>query len=345
MGWVSNYKYIGNDSANTVSQGSVPEVDIYTKGGNDTIYLNLVSRDGGFNYVDAGTGHDYVKNWFEGGNTIYLGSGNDTYVHTGYAIEDSSYDKVYGGAGDDWFEVLTLKSKYYGEGDDDTFLSAGFRNYFNGGSGIDTLSYELQDSSKLKGRGVFADLEGKYAKVGSNKETFSSIENAVGTSYNDTLRGDSFGNDLEGGSGNDILWGRGGSDLLLGGSGSDELLGGSGNDYLIGGRGHDILNGGTGRDTFIFESIKDSVVGSNRDIIEDFIRSEKDKIDLSKIDADVYTKGNQAFHFIGTKSFSGEAGELRYSGHIISGDVNGDGRADFQIDANYTKYYSSDFIL
>lgn len=345
MGWVNSYKYIGNDYANTVWQGNVPEVEIYTYGGNDKIYLNLVSPDGGFNYVDAGAGNDYVKNWFEGGNEIYLGSGNDTYIHTGYAIDDSYRDYVYGGAGDDWFEVLTLQSKYYGGNDDDTFLSAGFRNYFDGGSGIDTLSYELQDDSKLKGTGVFVDLEGKYAKVGSNKETFNSIEDAIGTSYNDTLRGDSFGNNLEGGSGNDILWGRGGSDLLLGGYGSDELVGGSGNDYLIGGRGHDILNGGTGRDLFIFESINDSVVGTNRDIIEDFIRSENDKIDLSKIDADTSARGNQAFHFIGTKSFSGDAGELRYSGNIISGDVNGDGRADFQIDANYTRYFSSDFIL
>ncbi|MFD1327674.1 calcium-binding protein [Mycoplana ramosa] len=345
MGWVNSYKYIGNDYANTVWQENVPEVEIYTYGGNDKIYLNLVSRDGGFNYVDAGAGNDYVKNWFEGGNEIYLGSGNDTYIHTGYAIDDSYRDYVYGGAGDDWFEVLTLQSKYYGGNDDDTFLSAGFRNYFDGGSGIDTLSYELQDDSKLKGTGVFVDLEGKYAKVGSNKETFNSIEDAIGTSYNDTLRGDSFGNNLEGGSGNDILWGRGGSDLLLGGYGSDELVGGSGNDYLIGGRGHDILNGGTGRDLFIFESINDSVVGTNRDIIEDFIRSENDKIDLSKIDADTSARGNQAFHFIGTKSFSGDAGELRYSGNIISGDVNGDGRANFQIDANYTRYFSSDFIL
>lgn len=344
MGWDA-YKYTGNKYANKVSQGSVPEVEIYTYGGNDTIYLNLASPDGGFNYVDAGTGHDFVKNWFEGGNTIYLGSGKDTYVHNGYAIDGNYRDYVYGGAGDDWFEVLTLQSKYYGGDDNDTFLSAGFRNTFSGGSGIDTLSYELQDDSRLKGRGVFVDLEGKYAKVGSNKETFSSIEDAIGTSYNDTLRGDSFGNDLEGGNGNDILWGRGGSDLLLGGYGSDELLGGSGNDYLIGGRGHDILNGGTGRDLFIFESINDSVVGSNRDIIEDFIRRENDKIDLSKIDADIYSRGNQAFDFIGTRSFSGEAGELRYSGHIISGDVNGDGRADFQIDANDTKYFSSDFIL
>lgn len=344
MGW-NGYTFYGTSGRDTVTQNSRDEVDIFTYGGNDKIYLNLVNSYGGFNYVEAGSGNDYVKNWFEGGNKIYLGSGNDTYIHDGYAIDDDYYDKVYGGSGDDWFEVLTLQSDYYGGDDDDTFLSAGYDNYFSGGSGNDTLSYELQDDSDLRGRGVLVDLDSKYAKVGSNKETFASIENAIGTGFADTLRGNSGANDLEGGSGNDILSGRSGNDYLYGGSGSDELLGGNGNDDLVGGRGRDILDGGTGSDHFIFDSIKDSVVGSSRDVIEDFYRSEKDKIDVSNIDANINRSGNQSFTFIGNQSFHDKAGELRYSGHIISGDVDGDGRADFQIDANLTKYYSSDFIL
>lgn len=346
MGWTNSYTYDGTPYADLVKQDGRVEVDIYTYGGNDKIYLNLVSPDGGFNYVEAGSGNDYVHNRFEGGNKIYLGSGNDTYIHTGFAIDDDYRDYVYGESGDDWFEVLTLQSRYYGGNDDDTFLSAGFRNYFDGGSGIDTLSYELQDDvSSLRGRGVFVDLYNKYAKVGSNKETFSSIENAVGTGYNDTLHGTNGANDLEGGNGNDLLSGRGGNDYLLGGYGSDKLLGSSGNDDLVGGRGKDILNGGTGSDYFIFDSIKDSVVGANRDVIQDFYGSETDKIDLSNIDANTYRSGNQAFTFIGNKAFTGKDGELRYSGHVISGDVDGDGHADFQIYANLTKYYSSDFIL
>lgn len=344
MGW-NGYTFYGTSGRDTVTQNSRDEVDIFTYGGNDKIYLNLVSSYGGFNYVEAGSGNDYVKNSFEGGNKIYLGSGNDTYIHDGYAIDDDYYDKVYGGSGDDWFEVLTLQSDYYGGDDDDTFLSAGYDNYFSGGSGNDTLSYELQDDSDLEGRGVLVDLDSKYAKVGSNKETFASIENAIGTGFADTLRGNSGANDLEGGSGNDILSGRSGNDYLYGGSGSDELLGGNGNDDLVGGRGSDFLDGGTGSDHFIFDSIKDSVVGSSRDVIEDFYRSEKDKIDVSNIDANINRSGNQSFTFIGNQSFHDKAGELRYSGHIISGDVDGDGRADFQIDANLTKYYSSDFIL
>lgn len=81
-------------------------------------------------------------------------------------------------------------------------------------------------------------------------------------------------------------------------------------------------------------------------MIDDFKpESEDDVIDLRSIDADTGRSGNNAFTFIGKSAFSGEAGELRYSGTIISGDVNGDGRADFEIDAGLTRYYSSDFLL
>lgn len=268
MGWINAYTFKGTSGRDYVYQDSRIEVDVYTYGGNDSIWLNLVSPDGGFNYVDAGSGNDYVKNSFEGGNRIYLGTGNDTYVHDGYAIDDDYHDTVYGGSGDDRFEVLTRQSDYFGGDDDDIFLSAGYYNHFDGGAGVDTLSYALQDDSALRGRGVLVDLDSKSAKVGSRTETFSSIENAVGTGFADTLRGTAGANDLEGGSGNDILSGRGGSDYLLGGYGSDQLLGGSGNDDLVGGRGRDILNGGTGADHFIFDSIKDwssaAIVTSSR---------------------------------------------------------------------------------
>jgi len=53
------------------------------------------------------------------------------------------------------------------------------------------------------------------------------------------------------------------------------------------------------------------------------------------MDANSNKNGSQAFHFIGTAHFHGTAGELHYatSGHqtIVSGDINGDGKADFEL--------------
>jgi Ca2+-binding RTX toxin-like protein len=130
-----------------------------------------------------------------------------------------------------------------------------------------------------------------------------------------------------------------GNDELTGGKGDDTLESFGGNDKLAGGRGVDMLYGGTGADTFVFRSIRDSGPTSDDcDFIMDFSTRQKDKIDLSAIDANLSRAGNQAFSFIGTNDFSGKAGQLRYdkleSYTVVEGDVNGDGAADFSIALN-----------
>ncbi|RVM02177.1 calcium-binding protein, partial [Sinorhizobium meliloti] len=48
----------------------------------------------------------------------------------------------------------------------------------------------------------------------------------------------------------------------------------------------------------------------------------------------------------GGNAFSGEAGELNFRSGIISGDVNGDGYADFQVRVNgATSLSVDDFFL
>jgi serralysin len=132
-----------------------------------------------------------------------------------------------------------------------------------------------------------------------------------------------------GGSARDVLWGNEIANVLSG-------LGG--NDVLNGFEGADTLIGGAGSDTFAFTVVE------RGDTIADFQRG--DKIDLSAIDANVTANRDQAFSFIGGSAFSGKAGELRYDGSTVYGDVNGDGVADFSvIIANHSALTSSDFIL
>lgn len=57
-------------------------------------------------------------------------------------------------------------------------------------------------------------------------------------------------------------------------------------------------------------------------------RGGTDAVDLSAIDADRTTAGNDAFAFTGGADFSGRAGELRFVGGMVHGDTNGDGRTD-----------------
>ena len=100
----------------------------------------------------------------------------------------------------------------------------------------------------------------------------------------------------------------------------------------------------------VFRSVKESgVAASGRDSIFDFSAGQKDRIDLSAIDANTQKGGNQAFAFIGTKEFSGKAGQLRYekarSDTYLSGDVNGDKIADFTIHLDDRLTFSKGYFI
>jgi Ca2+-binding RTX toxin-like protein len=134
-----------------------------------------------------------------------------------------------------------------------------------------------------------------------------------------------------------------------GNAGSNMITGNGGNNILTGGLGVDILNGGAGADTFDFNAVAESGKKTLRDVVY-FSRSEGDKIDLSTIDAAIGKghKGLQAFEWadedkLGAK-FTGEAGELRYKKGVLSGDINGDGKVDFEIQI-VGKFTADDVIL
>jgi len=150
--------------------------------------------------------------------------------------------------------------------------------------------------------------------------------------------------------------GGGGDDVITGNAGNNVLRGEGGADRLNGDAGTDRLEGGAGADIFVFGAAWHSSLATMRsdgekflpDILSDFV-SGIDKIDLSGIDAIAGTAGDDAFTFIGTNAFTGQAGQLRYEvvggqTHIF-GDVDGDGRMDFHIIANGTQILSTDFIL
>src|SRR5439155_22873217 len=99
-----------------------------------------------------------------------------------------------------------------------------------------------------------------------------------------------------------------GSFRIIAGDGNDTLIGGANGDILYGGLGSDTLTGGGGNDLFYYTDVAQSV-GANTDRITDFTAG--DKIDLSQIDADTTQAGDQAFNFIGSNAFDGQAGELR----------------------------------
>jgi Ca2+-binding RTX toxin-like protein len=151
----------------------------------------------------------------------------------------------------------------------------------------------------------------------------------------DRLSGGSEDDHLLGGDGDDQLWGDSGDDILDGGAGDDYLFGLAGDDVLIGGLGRDELSGNQGADRFVLDDITESAA-QYPDQLLDFSAYERDKIDVSGIDANSQSPQDEAFAFIEDDPFSGSAGELRFSASegatYLYGDVNGDAEADFGLE-------------
>ena len=157
----------------------------------------------------------------------------------------------------------------------------------------------------------------------------------LGKGGNDTLRGEAGDDTLLGGAGRDILNGGNGKDKVIGGSGADTLVGGGGADLLKGGKGADVMIGGAGRDVFVFGHAKESNPKAP-DLLKKFVTG-VDLIDLTALDADDDTPGNQELTFIGRNQFSDSTGELRYvrkvqqDKTIILADLDGNSEADFRV--------------
>ncbi|MFL5239275.1 MAG: calcium-binding protein [Rhizomicrobium sp.] len=355
-------------------------------GGND--YLNpgrivndVVDGGGGWNVVSFTSAGQAVRiSLFLQGQPQDAGGGHQITLDNIRGLRGSprSGDVLIGNDLGNWIDTNGGDDSVQANGGDDLILIDDYVAYTavtaDGGSGIDTLSFE---DSTVSGVTFSLALQGTAQATGEGGTvTATNFENLVGSDdFNDSLTGDSRSNQLFGGGGDDTLSGGDGNDILYGdalyqrnfsdrgkigmsgfriresGSGRDTLDGGAGDDRLIGGAGADLLAGGTGADTFAYEAVSDSPPGSgNRDIIADFSRAEADKIDLERIDADMTKAGNQPFH-LGGSSFTGSPGELIQfpdgNGHtIVAGDVNGDGVADVEIELSQAvSLTGSDFVL
>ena len=139
-------------------------------------------------------------------------------------------------------------------------------------------------------------------------------------------------------------------DELTGNSKANKLSGGAGNDTLIGGLGKDTLTGGVGSDIFKFNAVNDTAaITKNADTITDFKSSEKDKIDLSAIDANSKLIGNQAFKFVsGTQFDSNLIGQIYFNSkdQNVYGTTSADNKLEFIIHlTGVTNVTPEDFIL
>ena len=340
---------VGNDGNNVLSGGD--GADVLSGGlGNDNLYggTGNDTLDGGpgDDSLDGGDGFDTVTYASAtAGVTLDLslsgpqatgGGGTDSVTQieriVGSAFADHltsglSGGTLEGGLGDDVLIGLAGPDILLGGDGADVLNGGAGDDVLNGGTGVDTASY----AGAASGVTVNLSLATAQDTLGAGVDTLTGIENLTGSSHNDTLTGTSGNNTLDGGDGDDLLFA------------------GSGKDVLIGGAGADQLSGGGGADVFVFKALTDSAPGAG-DTITDFSHGQGDKIDLSAIDADIFTDGDQGFTFIGAAAFGSHADELRYAvdagvAHVY-GDVNGDGVADFDLAlTGVTQLVAADFYI
>ncbi len=348
---------LGTAGADTMTAIN-PALAYYFNGGNGN---DTIRGGNGLDFLVGGGGDDLLVG---GTNTTnYLaGDGNDLILgSTGVDVADggAGNDRIFGNTGND---TLT------GGAGDDLLNGETGNDVLNGGDGADVLSGELGDDALLGGAGGDVMIGGAGNDVldgeADNDTAFGGdgVDNLFGDAGNDSLNGEAGNDALNGEDGDDLMSGETGNDLLLGGAGSDVALGGAGddtlngeagndflfgeagsdvlsgeagNDVLFGGAGGDALIGGAGADTFRFQGAGDSGT-AGRDLILDFNAADGDRIDLSAIDADSGTTGDQGFTFVTTfsnvagqmtRTFDSAAGTTRFEG-----DTNGDGVVDFSFD-------------
>ena len=179
--------------------------------------------------IDGGTGRDMISYVYAtSGVTVDLGAGRGL---AGLALGDryTSVERATGSIYPDLFYGSDGEDDFRGLGGYDWFVaSTGGRDRYDGGTGLDTVSYVNASS------GVTASLSLGYGARGDAlRDLYTDIERLSGSNHDDILFGDFGRNVLRGMWGEDALYGYGGVDRLYGGGSDDFLNGGAGWDVAL----------------------------------------------------------------------------------------------------------------
>jgi Ca2+-binding RTX toxin-like protein len=235
-----------------------------------SLYNDVIQGDGLNNVIEGLDGEDNLQG--EGGDDVLIGSLGGDRLAGGAGSDWTSYysspaavsvnlatNKTAGGeatrdqlesienvGGSIYNDRLTGNSDnndldgFYG---DDLLEGGAGADTLRGGAGVDTAIYRFSSASVFVNltTGLASGAGFLGAEGDASGDELQSIENLVGSVFDDELIGDSVNNKLEGLAG------------------ADRIFGENGNDTLIGGAGADFLDGGLGIDTADYSSSKQEV--------------------------------------------------------------------------------------
>jgi Ca2+-binding RTX toxin-like protein len=204
-------------------------------------------------------------------------------------------DVIEGGSGNDLISTGAGNDFLRGGAGDDILVGGAGSDDIDGGAGFDTTDYQGSAS------GISVSLDGSPGLGGDAiGDVLTSVEQVLGSGFDDIIIGSSAVETLRGGGGDDMLRGAGGADVLDGGAGIDtvdyvtssgavvinleaatatggdaagdtligieRVIGSSGNDTITGRNSvNDTLEGGSGNDTLSGLSGNDMLLGGSGD--------------------------------------------------------------------------------
>ncbi|CAA2139512.1 Ig-like domain-containing protein [Methylobacterium bullatum] len=375
--------YTGTSGSETF-RGTIGAERFTGLGGDDTYLVDNIGDEtieavgGGYDTVRTSVGYSLMS-----GQEIEALRGSGT---VGLVLTGNEFDnRIVGTSGNDVIDGKAgVDALFGGLGDDVYYVdNVGDQVTEAAQAGSDTVRASV--SYTLKAGQEIETLEGS-GSTGLTLTGNNFANTIVGTAGNDILDGKTGADTLSGGAGNDTYYVDNANDRVIETTGTDTvyasvsyalesgvsiealrafgskgltltgnelantIVGGAAKDVIVGGLGQDTLTGGAGNDTFVFKTVSDSGNGAaNRDVILDF-KVGADHIDLSGIQAVSGAPTDQSFSFI-EGAFGKHKGELHAvasgSSTIIEGDVDGNGKADFQIVLRNTieALHATDFVL
>ena len=209
--WIAAHPEIDHFGNTDTADYVLPAPFTFTGDGDNNTFLGRTTAD----VLKGGLGLDTVN---------YVGSYSAVDVDltratqlAGYAEGDNlvSIENVIGSAFSDTLKGDAGANVLTGGAGNDTLEGRGGADTLDGGSGTDTASYASSTAA------VDIDLMRPTQRAGdATGDALIAIENLIGSSFGDNLKGDNGANTITGGAGNDTLDGRNGADVLDGGTGT-----------------------------------------------------------------------------------------------------------------------------
>jgi Ca2+-binding RTX toxin-like protein len=166
---------------------------------------------------------------------VSAGPGDDRIEGSGLATPLNVALKAWGGLGSDALSGGSKDDELHGGQDDDVFETAAKpdgADVYDGGGGVDTISYDLRTAPISVKMNDAAD----DGEANERDNVQATIEAVAGGSAGDTFIGSDADNTFIGGPGNDTMNGGGGNDTFI------EASAAQGNDIMNGGEGSDLVD-------------------------------------------------------------------------------------------------------